>query len=103
MPERSRADELEQLVAATLARPDSEPPPADPSVAPLLRIARDLRQPPRKDLKLRLKSDLERKTTMATPVEALASVRQTATPRLRIKDAGAALEFYKKAFGAGEI
>jgi len=40
---------------------------------------------------------------MATPVEPVAAARQTATPRLRIKHAGAAIDFYKKAFGAREL
>ena len=40
---------------------------------------------------------------MATPATALAAIRQTATVRLRIKNAAAAIEFYKKAFGAREI
>jgi PhnB protein len=40
---------------------------------------------------------------MATPAEPVSAVRQTATPRLRIKHAAVAIEFYKKAFGAREI
>jgi len=40
---------------------------------------------------------------MATPVEPVAAARQTATPRLRIKHASAAIDFYKKAFGAREL
>ena len=39
---------------------------------------------------------------MATAIEPVTAIRQTAMPRLRIKDAAAAIEFYKKAFGAQE-
>ena len=39
---------------------------------------------------------------MATATEAVTGIRQTAAPRLRIKGAAAAIEFYKKAFGARE-
>ncbi len=39
---------------------------------------------------------------MATATEPLAKVRQTAAPRLRIRNAAAAIEFYKEAFGAKE-
>jgi len=39
---------------------------------------------------------------MATATEPVTRVRQTAAPRLRVKGAAAAIEFYKKAFGARE-
>ena len=40
---------------------------------------------------------------MASVAEPVAAIRQTATPHLRVKNAAAAIEFYKKAFGAKEI
>jgi len=40
---------------------------------------------------------------MANQATAVAPTQQTATPRLRIKNATAAIEFYRKAFGAREI
>ncbi len=40
---------------------------------------------------------------MASMSEAVAATRQTASPSLRIKGAAAAIEFYKKAFGAREV
>lgn len=40
---------------------------------------------------------------MAAPTQTQAPARQTATPHLRVKNAAAAIEFYKKAFGAREI
>src|SRR5258708_32006153 len=39
---------------------------------------------------------------MTVATEPLTAVRQTATPRLRVKNAAAAIEFYKAAFGARE-
>src|SRR5262249_50777604 len=103
MPERSLASQLEELVAALLARTDAAQLLPGPELAPLLRIAQDLRDLPRKNFKARLKSELERKTSMATQAESLASVRLTATPRMRIKNAEAAIDFYKRAFGAREV
>jgi PhnB protein len=40
---------------------------------------------------------------MLTSVEPVAAVRQTTTARLRLRNAAAAIEFYKKAFGAREL
>ena len=39
---------------------------------------------------------------MATAIVPVSGIRQTAAPRLRIKGAAEAIEFYKKAFGARE-
>jgi PhnB protein len=69
----------------------------------LLAIARDLRDLPRPEFKARLKSELERKALMATTTESMPAVRQTAAPRLRIRNCAAAIEFYKKAFDAREL
>lgn len=107
MPKRSLIDQLEQAVQAVIARPDAELPRRDRSVdarlAPLLRIAEDLRGLPRESFKARLQADLERSASMATLAESVSASRQTATPSLRIRNAAAAIEFYKKAFGAREI
>jgi PhnB protein len=101
MPKRAQIDELDQAVEALLGRREGN---ADPGFAPLLRIAEGLHDLPREEFKAQLKFDLERKVTMATTMhEPAAAVRQTATPRLRIKDTAAAIEFYQKAFGAREI
>src|SRR5579864_1308721 len=74
----------------------------DPSVAPLIAIARDLVELPRENFKARLKSELERNASMASQPQT-AAVPQTAAPRLRVKNAAAAIEFYNRAFGAKEI
>jgi len=112
MPKPSRFDKLDQALQALLTLPQTQIPDArgaDPSLAPLLRIAGELRDLPRESFKARLKSDLERRTSMASTAihketeETAARARQTATARLRIKNTPAAIEFYKKAFGAREI
>ena len=106
MPKRSRTDQVDQAVQAMLAWPatGSATPDrdSDPSLVPLLRVARELRDLPRPNFKARLKSELERKASMASQAVQV-PVRQTATARLRIKNAPAAIEFYKNAFGAREI
>ena len=103
MPKRSVTDQLDQAVEALLARSSSGLPPVDSGIAALVEIARDLRDLPRQGFKARLKTDLERTSFMATQATAVATTQQTATPRLRIRNAAAAVEFYKKAFGAREI
>jgi PhnB protein len=103
MPERSLHDRFDQAVEAMLAGSAAGSAEEAAEFAPLLNLASDLRHLPREDFKARLKSDLERKPNMASMSEAPARTRQTATPGLGIKNAAAAMEFYKKAFGAKEI
>jgi PhnB protein len=101
MAKRSLFDELDQAVSGVLVHPEAALP-ADKRLAGLVRVAAELVSLPRPDFRARLKSDLERKTSMATATEPTTGIRQTAAPRLRIKGAAAAIEFYKKAFGAKE-
>jgi len=64
MPKRSLIEQLENAVQTMLTRPDSRVvgprEDFDPSVAALLSIARDLRDLPREDFKVRLRTNLER-------------------------------------------
>ena len=101
MPKRSLADQLDQAVETLLARPGVEVPRVEARLAPLLRLVQDLRDLPRENFKARLKSDLGRRSPMT--VEPVAAVQPTAAPRLRIRNAAAAIEFYKQAFGAREL
>ncbi len=68
MPKRSPIEQLDQSVQAMLARPDGRlagpTEDFDPSVAALLGIARDLRDLPREDFKVRLRTNLERSSQM---------------------------------------
>src|SRR3989454_10778695 len=102
MPKRSLTDQLDQAIERMLARPHGELPEVDGSLAPLLQIARQLRDRARDNLKPSLKSDLERTLAMATARQPIAAVRTFASPRLSYKSAAKAIEFYEKAFGAKE-
>jgi PhnB protein len=103
VPKRSLTDQLDQAVEALIARSGAEEPRVDSKLAALVKIAQDLRDLPRESFKARLKSSLERTSPMASQATTVGAAQQTATPRLRIKNAAAAIEFYKKAFGAREI
>jgi PhnB protein len=107
MPKRSLAEQLDQAVTELLARPlvapgKDQPQFGDPALLPLLRVAAELRRIPREDFKARLKSDLERKSSMPTVAEPVAAVHTSASPRLSFKNVAKALEFYQRAFGAKE-
>src|SRR5580692_10055955 len=95
MAKRSPFEELDQAVSGVLVHPEAALP-ADARLAGLVRIAAELTSLPRPGFRARLKNDLERKTSMATATEAVTGSRQTAAPRLRIKGAAAAIEFYRK-------
>jgi uncharacterized glyoxalase superfamily protein PhnB len=106
MPDRSPIDRLERALQAMLARASTRPAtPAAPDadVAPLLEIAGHLRDLPSPRFRARLKAQLERTTAMTSSTDTPIRTRQTATPRLRIRNAAAAIEFYKSAFGAREL
>ena len=72
-------------------------------------IADALRDLPRPSFRKRLKAELlliaERTGHMTTVIENQRATagRQTAAPRLRLKNAAAAIEFYTRAFGAREL
>ena len=102
LPNRQAIEKLDQAVTHLLAAPKAKLHTEDPELLPLLRIAAELRQLPREDFKARLKSDLQRKSSMATMAETAASVRIVASPRMTFKDVAKAIEFYKNAFGAKE-
>ena len=102
MPRPSRIDQLDRAIDAMLSNVAFPGASQEPELAPLLAIAQELRHLPREKFKARLKTELERNSSMATQAQPAAR-QQTATARLRIKNAGAAIEFYKQAFGAREI
>ncbi len=102
LPNRKLIDQLDQAVTQLLAAPVVTVASADPELLPLLHIAAELRRLPREDFKARLKSDLRRKSSMATTTEPVASVGIVASPRLAFRNAAKAIEFYQNAFGAKE-
>jgi PhnB protein len=96
MPKPSRIEQFDLAIDALLAGSGS----GVGELEPMLAVARELRTLPRESFKARLKSEFERKSSMATQI---AVARQTAKPHLRMKNAGAAIDFYKSAFGAREV
>ncbi|HXO88769.1 MAG TPA: VOC family protein [Candidatus Acidoferrales bacterium] len=70
---------------------------------PLPSLTHALRDIPREGFKERLRFNLERRAKMATRTQAAPEARASATPYLSVRNAAAALEFYKKAFGATEV
>jgi PhnB protein len=102
LPSRKVIDQLDQAVTQLLATRVVTVATGDPEPLPLLHIAAELRQLPREDFKARLKSDLQRKSSMATMTETAASVRIVASPRMTFKNVAKAIEFYQIAFGAKE-
>jgi PhnB protein len=109
MANQTQSEQLDKIVerllgrpGAPLAREDAERP-LDMKVASVIELIRDLRSLPRPDFKARLKAELERRATMASSAKAVPRVRTAVTPYLSIKGAAAAIEFYKKAFGAKEV
>jgi PhnB protein len=101
MAKRSLADQLDQAIQAVLAAPESARPEVDPNLSPLLGIAAALRDLPRQEFKLRLKSDLERKASMAAAaVNPIPEGFHSITPYLVVEGADRFLEFLKQAFGA---
>jgi len=103
MDKGSLHEQLDQALAAILAGRDSSLGEVNPEIAPLLRVARNLRELPREDFRIRLKVELQRRTSMATP--AVKPVREgfhSVTPYLIVPGATVLIEFMKNAFGAVE-
>jgi uncharacterized glyoxalase superfamily protein PhnB len=103
MTERPLDDRLNDLVDLIVARGDATAALRDPVLAPLARIAADLRQYPRPAFKSRLRTHLERSVTM-TATAAVRALREgftTVTPYLRASGPGL-VEFLARVFDATE-
>ena len=103
MAKLSRFEQVDQAISELLSHRDSMPPRAGAEIAPLVRLAGELRDLPREEFIERLRSDLERSTSMAARAESIPQVRTHAAPALRFKNAARAIEFYKQAFDAREV
>lgn len=103
MAKQSLGEQLNRVVDAVLAPPRRIPSRMPASLSPLAQIVADLRGLPREDFRNRLKSDLQRRATMASKPVAAPEVRQSATAYLCVHDAVAAIDFYKRAFNATEV
>src|SRR5258708_39935951 len=118
MPKRSLIEQLEGAVKALLARPEGRLVGAredfDPSVAALLGIARDLRDLPREDFKVRLRTNLERSSQMenaakqaissdaSKQAETMPGGYHTIAPYIIVPRAGEFIEFLTNAFAGTE-
>jgi PhnB protein len=103
MTERALVDRLDETVDAIVARRDATAALRDPELAPLARVAADLRHYPSPEFKTRLRTQLERRTTM-TAVTTAPPIREgftTVTPYIRVPDAGLAA-FLTEVFDAQE-
>jgi len=107
MAEPNRIAQLDAAIDALLARPAApvdETTAAHAEVAPLVRLAADLRNLPSTDFRQRLAADLQRRASMASTASAPAPTPlPPIAPYLAVHDAAAAITFYGKAFGAVEV
>jgi len=108
MAKQNASEQFDRIVERLLRGPGAPIPrdeterPFDATVGLVIEVIGALRGLPRKAFKAQLRADLERRATMASSAKAAPIARAAATPYLSIKGAAAAIEFYKKAFGATE-
>jgi PhnB protein len=102
MAKGSRFEQLDAAVQAIIGTPGANSPRVDAEVSPLVTLAEELRGLPRQNFRANLKTELERKSSMATVAEPIAATSVVAMPSLSFKDTAKAIEFYKAAFGARE-
>jgi PhnB protein len=104
MTERSIIDLLDNAITALLARRDFALAEVDQELAELVEVARGLTDLPSDEFRTRLKAQLEGRTSMSTPAKQFETAPfRTLTPYLCFANAAAAIDFYKKAFGATEL
>jgi PhnB protein len=109
MANQTQSEQLDKVIEQLLGpagaplSPADAAHPFDMTLAPVIEIIRDLKSLPRPDFRTYLRVDLERRASMASSAKAAQEVRTTVTPYLSVRDAAAAIEFYKKAFGATEV
>jgi len=100
MPERPLVDQLDDAIQSLLAGSEAS---LSRDLEPYVAIAGALRDLPRPSFKIRLKADLYRRMPMSVTTESVSATRQTATPSLRVRNAAAAIDFYRRAFDAREL
>lgn len=109
MANQTQSEQLDKMIERLLSpagaplSPSDAARPFDMAFAPVIEVIRDLKNLPRADFGTYLKVDLERRASMATSAKAAPEVRTTVAPYLSVRDAAAAIEFYKRAFGATEV
>jgi PhnB protein len=106
MAERSIINQLNDAVTALLAKREPEVSEADRELAELVAVARELHGLPSDEFRAALKEQLGGKNDMSTAAKQIESTPQplqTIIPYLTYRDATAAIDFYKRAFGATEL
>jgi len=96
-------DRLDRTIEVILARGDATAALADAELAPLARLANDLRSGPSATFKAQLRAKLERKTKMSILLEDV-KIREgftTVTPYIRVPEAGL-VDFLAQVFDAQE-
>jgi PhnB protein len=108
MARRNQFEELDKAVQAMLTHPDAPLLEVDESLAPLLRIAGELRDLPREEFKARLKGELGRASSESVSqrketerkVNPIPKGFHTVTPYIAVREALEVIEFIKTTFGA---
>jgi PhnB protein len=104
MAEHFPIDQLDDLVTAILARDASDLANVEPDIAALAQIAQELRGLPTQNFKQELKERLIRSKAMSSTAPSQeAKVVGHLSTYLCFKNASAAIDFYKEAFGATEV
>jgi uncharacterized glyoxalase superfamily protein PhnB len=103
MSEHALADRVNEIVDLVVARGDATVALRDPELAPLARIAAELRHYANPDFKARLRAALQRRTKMASTMttEAVREGFTTVTPYIRVGSEGL-VAFLASTFGAVE-
>lgn len=117
MAKQTPSERLNAAVTALLERRDSFVPQAAAELAPLVSLAMDLREMPRENFLSKLKSELERSTSMASNPAAAPQTSaksdapqvhwkragfRTVTPYIVVDGAAKFIDFLKATFGATE-
>ena len=102
MSKQPLIDQLDQAITDILANPSVMPSGVDASLIDLLQLARDLRQLPRPNFKVELKSQLEREISMSTETVQYRAGFRSVTPYIVVRGAAELLTFVRQVFGAEE-
>ena len=106
MAERSIIDQLDDAVTALVARREPAVSDTDRELSELVAVARELQGLPSEQFRATLKEQLGGKDEMSTAakqIEPTPEVSSPIIPSLCYRDAAAAIDFYKRAFGATEL
>jgi len=101
------AEQLDKAVDQVMSRREGKMSRVNPRIAAILRIASDLRDLPNDEFKAQLKKDLVSRGTHGSAsvknASHIPSGFHTANACLVVNDAGRAIEWYKRTFGASEL